>query len=70
MCLIGEYNEDIMLYFIAPFAKCVPNSFIMTLKCPASSRVPRLKGSALQSEKGMGGSLLFRICPQFLNFMC
>lgn len=34
-----EANEEITWYFVAPFAKCTKNGFIMTLECPAPAKV-------------------------------
>lgn len=31
-------NKEITFSFIALFTKCIPNGYIMTLKCPAPSK--------------------------------
>lgn len=44
--------EEITLSFVASFTKCVPNSYIMSRKCPASTKVPASRD--LRSERGIG----------------
>lgn len=52
-----EANEEITWPLIALFAKCVPNGFIMTHKCPAPSKIPTSRALPFEVSRGTHFSL-------------